>query len=66
MPQAAQTDRAAPGDRPFSGREANHSSAERQTVQRPGGGSAAVSQKFNFDEFFMAFSMLFHYNENDG
>ncbi|MDD6179264.1 MAG: hypothetical protein SO173_09610 [Lachnospiraceae bacterium] len=30
MPQAAQTDRAAPGDRPFSGREANHSSAERR------------------------------------
>lgn len=51
MPQAAQSDRAAPG---------------RQTVQWPGDGSAAVSQKFNFDEFFMAFSMLFHYNENDG
>lgn len=66
MPQAAQTDRAAPGDRPFSGREANRSAAGRQTIRRLRGGSAAVLQKFNFDDFFMAFSILFHYNENDG
>ena len=49
-----------------SAAERHDSAAGRQTIRRLRGGSAAVSQKFNFDEFFMAFSILFHYNENDG
>ena len=63
-----------PEGRQFSFRETDHSATGRQTILLLGGrpfsrqkaALAATSQKFNFDDFFMAFSMHFHYNKNDG